>query len=118
MGLTQPLFKVINYFKECIKMQKLIDLTKGQPRVFIILSTPHAKAEFLKQATDEGFMLGKKLPTQCKCENVMIIHDNYTINYCVGMATNMLYHQPNSLRVDYEKYIEGASDYFVGVDEL
>jgi hypothetical protein len=34
------------------------------------------------------------------------------------MATNMLYHHPGSMRVDYKKYIEGASDYFVGVDEL
>jgi hypothetical protein len=42
----------------------------------------------------------------------MIIHDNYTINYCVGMATNMLYHQPNSLRADYEKFING-DDYII-----
>lgn len=39
-------------------MRTLIELTKDKPRVFIALKTPHAKAEFLKQATDEGFMLG------------------------------------------------------------
>ena len=87
-------------------MKKLIDLTKGQPRVFIELKTAHAKSEFMKQADTEGFMLGGKLPSQCKCESVMIIHSDYTMNYCVGMATNLLYHNSQACIVDYEEYVK------------
>lgn len=86
-------------------MQKLIDLTKGEGRVFIELKTPHAKAEFLKQAEAEGFMIGNKLPAHCYCSDVMIIHSDYTICYCTGVATNLLYHQKTSKVVDYEKYL-------------
>lgn len=84
-------------------MQKLIDLTKGHERVFINLRSAHAKAGFLKQAEEEGFMLGSKLPTQCECESVMIIHSDYTLNYCVGMAANWLYHSKQSVVVDYDE---------------
>lgn len=83
-------------------MSRLIDLTKGYPRVFVRLKTAHEKAEFLKQATEEGFLLGVKLPSQCECEDIMIIHDDYTMNYCVGMSTNWLLHSSVSKVVNYE----------------
>ena len=83
-------------------MQKLIDLTKGHERVFIKLNSANAKAAFLKQAEAEGFMLGDKLPTQCRCDSVMIIHSDYTINYCVGMAANWLYHSKQATVVEYD----------------
>ena len=82
-------------------MQKLIDLAKGYPRVFVRLRTPHEKAEFLKQATEEGFMIGNKLPSECDCDDVMIIHDDYTMNYCVGTSTNLLLRSSQSKVVDY-----------------
>lgn len=99
-------------------MRTLIELTQNKPRVFIILKTPHAKAEFLKQATDEGFMLGDKLPINCKCDKVMIIHSDYTLNYCVGTATNMCFHSSKSSRVDFDKYMNGSDDYLIGGNEL
>ena len=82
-------------------MQKLIELAKDQPRVFVRLKTPHEKAQFLKQAAEEGFMLGKKLPTECECDDVMIIHDDYSMCYCAGMTTNWLLHSKQSVVVDY-----------------
>lgn len=82
-------------------MQKLIDLAKGYPRVFIRLNSPHEKAKFLKQATDEGFSIGNKLPTECECDDVMIIHDDYSMCYCVGMSTNWLFHSRQSKVVNY-----------------
>lgn len=100
-------------FKGANNMRTLIELTKDKPRVFIVLKTPHAKAEFLKQASAEGFVLGDKLPENCKCNNVMIIHSNYTMNYCVGMAANMCLN--HSVSVDYEKYMDGSDDYLIGV---
>lgn len=87
-------------------MQRLIDLAKGESRVFVELMTPKTKSKFLTQATEEGFMIGNNLPSQCHCEDVMIIHDNYTITYCVGMATNFLYHSSKSQKIDYEKCAE------------
>ena len=82
-------------------MQKLIDLAKGHPRVFVKLNNSHEKAEFLKQATEEGYLLGGKLPSECRCDDVMIIHDDYTMNYCVGTSTNWLLHSKQSKVVNY-----------------
>lgn len=90
-------------------MRTLIDLTKDKERVFVVLKTPHAKAEFLKLCDAEGFMLGNKLASACECDKVMIIHPDYTVCYCVGMATTMCYH--HSEKVDFEKYISGADEY-------
>ncbi|MBQ6568990.1 MAG: hypothetical protein IJL87_01895 [Clostridia bacterium] len=97
-------------------MRKLIDLTKGHERVFIVLNSSRAKAVFLKRATEEGFMIGSRLPSACECERVMIIHPDYTISYCYGMATNYLYHHSQSCRIDYEKYINGELDYLYKLD--
>lgn len=55
------------------KMRTLIDLTKDKDRVFIVLKTPHAKAEFLKKATDEGFVIGNKLPINCEHESIILV---------------------------------------------
>lgn len=92
-------------------MRKLIDLTKGKERVFIVLKTPHAKAEFLKQATEEGFMLGDNLPVNCKCNDIMIIHSDYTVNYCAGMAAMMCLNHSES--VDFETYMSGSDNYII-----
>ena len=84
-------------------MQKLIDLAKGHPRVFVRLNNPHEKAEFMKHATEEGFLLGGKLPSECRCDDVMIIHEDYTMNYCVGTSTNWLLHSSQSKVVAYSE---------------
>ncbi len=92
-------------------MRTLIELTKDKPRVFTALKTPHAMAEFLKQTTEEGFMLGDKLPIHCKCNNLMIIHSDYTMNYCTGMAAYMC--SNHSELVDFERYMSGEEDYLI-----
>lgn len=83
-------------------MQKLIDLTKGYERVFIELETEEKKLVFLKQAEEEGFTISGKAPTQCRCDSVMILHSDYTINYVVGAVTTMLYHSNQSIKIKYE----------------
>lgn len=83
-------------------MQKLIDLTKGQERVFIELDTEEKKLAFLKQAEEKGFTISGKAPTSCRCDSVMIIHPDYTINYVVGAVTTMLYHSKQAVKVKYE----------------
>lgn len=83
-------------------MQKLIDLTKGYERVFIELETEEKKLAFLKQAEKEGFTIGGKTPISCRCDSVMILHSDYTINYVVGAVTTMLYHSNQSVKVKYE----------------
>lgn len=94
-------------------MRTLIELTKDKPKVFIALKTPHAKAEFLKQATAEDFVLDDKLPENYKGGVVMIIRSDYTMNYYVGMAAWMCLN--HSVSVDYEKYMNGSEDYLIGV---
>ena len=83
-------------------MQKLIDLTKGHERVFIELETEEKKLAFLKQAEEEGFTIGGKSPIQCRCDAVMIVHPDYTINYVVGSVTSMHYHSNQSVKVKYD----------------
>ena len=87
-------------------MQKLIDSAKGQPRVFVRLNSPHEKAVFLKRAAEEGFLLGGRLPSECRCDDVMIIHDDYTVSYCVGTSTNWLYHYGGAKIIDFASFIE------------
>lgn len=83
-------------------MQKLIDLTKGKKRVFIELDSEEKKLAFLKQAEEEGFTISGKAPTSCRCDSVMILHPDYTLNYAVGTITTMLYHSNQSVKVKYE----------------
>lgn len=83
-------------------MQRLMDLTKGQERVFIELDTEEKKLAFLKQAEGEGFTIGGKPPTKCRCDSVMILHPGYTLNYVVGAVTTMLYHSKQAVKVKYE----------------
>ena len=45
-------------------MRKLIDLTKGENRVFVHLTNGKDMSDFLKQAEAEGFVINGKLPTQ------------------------------------------------------
>ena len=91
-------------------MRKLIDLVKGKERVYINLRSEQAKIDFLKQAEAEGFRILGKLPTECKCDNVMIIHDDYSI---VRLATwGAVAPYSCSERVDFEKYMRGDSHYY------
>lgn len=83
-------------------MQRLMDLTKGQERVFIELDTKEKRLAFLKQAEEEGFTIGGKPPTSCHCDSVMILHPDYTMNYVTGAITTMLYHSNQSVKVKYE----------------
>jgi len=86
-------------------MQRLIDLTKGEKRVFFHLNNPKEMSEFLKQAEAEGFMINGKLPTQCKCESVMILHSDYTISYMHGFAINAAYGAGDGKKIEYDRYI-------------
>ena len=83
-------------------MQRLMDLTKGQERVFIELDTKEKRLAFLKQAEEEGFTIGGKPPTRCRCDWIMILHPDYTINHVVGAVATMLYHSKQSVKVKYE----------------
>ena len=69
-------------------IKKAIDKWRG----FIELDSEEKKLAFLKQAEGEGFTISGKAPTSCRCDSVMILHPDYTINHVVGAVTTMLYH--------------------------
>ncbi len=96
-------------------MQKLIDLTNGEKWVFIHLTNGKAKADFLKQSEAEGFVVNGKLPTQATCEQVMILHNDYTISYLHGWAISTVFGHTKAKHVDYEKYKNGDSNYYCSV---
>ena len=84
-------------------MKKLIDLTKNEKRVFVHLNSAKAMSDFLKQAEAEGFMIGGKLPTQCKCESIMILHSDYTISYMRSWSAYAAYGAGDGKKLEYEK---------------
>ena len=83
-------------------MQKLIDLTKGEKRVFVHLNSAKDMSDFLKQAEAEGFMINGKLPTHCKCEKIMILHRNYTISYMRTWSAHAACAAGDGKMVEYE----------------
>lgn len=90
-------------------MRRLSDLVKGKSGVYINLHSKQAKVDFLKQAEIEGFRINGKLPTECECDNVMIVHDDYTIVRLASWGAVAPY--PCSEIVDFEKYMRSDLDY-------
>lgn len=97
-------------------MRRLIDLTNGENRVFIHLTNGKAMSDFLKQAEAEGFVINGKLPTQAACEQVMILHSDYTISYLYGWVISTVFGHTKAKHVDYAKYKNEDTNYYCGIN--
>ncbi|MBE6719178.1 MAG: hypothetical protein E7571_00800 [Ruminococcaceae bacterium] len=93
-------------------MKKLIDLTKGEKWVFVRLNNGKSMSDFLKQAEREGFVINCHLPTQCKCDKVMVLHSDYTISYLHGWALTTVYGCTKAKKVNFDEYMNGRYDSF------
>lgn len=86
--------------------------TEMKGDIYVWLRNAEIRQQFLQDAESEGFTIGGDRPTTKPHAIVMALHDG-TINY-VG-ANGMIRFQCGDTddfhRVDYEKYISGASNY-------
>ena len=69
----------------------------------------------MSDAEREGITYGDNVkPTERKVDDIMALHPNGTICF-LGWAGRMCYHykKENVLRIDYERYIDGAENYII-----
>ena len=96
-------------------------LAELKGKVYVYLSDEKIGNAFLQQAEKEGFSFrnGKKPSDRdMGYANIMTVCHDYTINYVVGWAGNMLFHcatkrngNKKLIRIDYAKYIGGDRNY-------
>ena len=87
---------------------------RNLPRhTFIYCRSRNISARFLADAEAEGFTFGDgKKPAEKEYDDIFSLHDDLTISY-TGWAGHVLFRNAvgNLIRIDYGKYIAGASDY-------
>lgn len=83
--------------------------------LYILLRSKAMQYRFMSDADREGVTFGDgKKATDRMAEDIMALKADGTICF-LGWAGHMCYHQsPNAaIRIDYEKYIDGADDYII-----
>lgn len=96
-------------------MRKIRDLINTEKRVYIVLKTKAIQHRFMSDAEREGITYGDGVkPTERMVDDIMSLHADGTICF-LGWAGRMLDHcaKEQRIRVDCEKYIDGAEDYIV-----
>ena len=97
-------------------IKNLVNQNNG--KVYVYLANDEIGNKFMQQAEDEGFTFndGEKPTSRCYAE-IMAVNDNYTISF-VGSVGRMAFgsgaeiaNGQKLVRVDYEKYANGESDY-------
>lgn len=101
-------------------MRNLTALSKMNGRVYVKLSDSICEQKFMDDAKHEGFTFsnGDSI-SERHAENIMAVNHDRTINY-VGAAGRMAFgskantiNGEKMIRVDYDKYISGDSDYLL-----
>lgn len=97
-------------------IKNLVNQNNG--KVYVYLANDEIGNKFMQQAENEGFTFndGAKPTSRCYAE-IMSVNDNYTINF-IGSVGRMAFgsgaetvNGQKLLRVDFEKYANGESDY-------
>ena len=92
------------------------DLLKGKEKVYFYLPTDESKKVFAQMAGEEGFVSqSKRNAGLLKSESIMSIHsDDNTVYFC-GAQARMIMAAKNVgesiLRVDFQKFIDGAESF-------
>lgn len=99
------------------------ELSKLNGRVYVYLANVEVGEKFLQQAEDEGFTFadGAKPTERCYAE-IMAVNNDTTINF-VGTNGRIAFGSgikkigdDELIRIDFEKYFDGVSDYFYRKD--
>ena len=96
-------------------MRTIKKLINTEKKVYILLKNKAIQYRFMSDAEREGITYGDNVkPTERKVGGIMALQPNGTICF-LGWAGRMCYHynKENVLRIDYERYIDGAENYII-----
>lgn len=96
-------------------MRKIKDLISQEKKVYIILRTKADQYRFMSDADYEGITYSDGVAaTERPVDDIMSLRPNGTICF-LGWAGRMRFHyaDTNSLKVNYERYINGNVDYII-----
>ena len=96
-------------------MRTIKELITSEKKVYILLKTKAIQYRFMSDAEREGITYGDMAKaTERHVDDIMALRPDGTICF-LGWAGRMCYHhkKDNVLRIDYEKYIDGANDYVI-----
>ena len=94
------------------------NIAKMEGRAYVYLANDEIGIRFMQMAEDEGFTFGDGVkPTERQYAEVMAVNHNATINY-VGANGRIAFGsgiktigEEILIRIDFEKFISGDSDY-------
>lgn len=96
-------------------MRTIRELIKEEKKVYIYLRNKATEYRFISDAEREGITFGDGVkPTKRPVDDIMALHDDGTICF-LGWAGRMAYHYSKDTvkRIDYEKYINGETEYLI-----
>ena len=96
-------------------MRTIKELVGKEEKVYIVLKDKATQFRFQSDAEKEGIIFGDgTMPTNRPIDDIMALKPDSTICF-LGWAGRMCYHNRREriLRVDYEKYINGESNYVI-----
>lgn len=96
-------------------MRTIKELINKEKKVYILLHDSAIRYRFMSDAEREGITYGDGVkPTELQVDDIMALKSNGTICF-LGWAGRICYHHSRStaIRIDYEKYIDGAEDYII-----
>ncbi len=96
-------------------MRTIRNLINQEKKVYIILHNKEMQYRFMSDAAREGITFGDGVKTtERDVDDIMVLQSDGTVCF-LGWAGRMNYHynKNKAICIDYEKYIEGASDYYL-----
>ena len=96
-------------------MRTIKELINNEKKVYILLRNKAIQYRFMSDAERECITYGDNVkPTERQVDDIMALKSDGTICF-LGWAGRMSYHHSKntSIRIDYEKYIDGSDDYLV-----
>lgn len=94
-------------------MRTIRNLINQEKKVYIILHNKETQYRFMSDAAREGITFGDGVKTtERNVEDIMVLQSDGTVCF-LGWAGRMNYHhnKHKAICIDYEKYIDGVSDY-------
>lgn len=87
-------------------------------KIYVYLKDENVARRFLKDAEAEGFLFGKKKPTESQPENIIALNRNKQLSY-VGTMGRMAFQcnggddaKGKFHRIDYYRYVNGYEDFY------
>lgn len=96
-------------------MRTIRNLINQEKKVYIILPTKEIQYRFMSDAAREGITFGDGVKTtERDVDDIMVLQADGTLCF-LGFAgrMNYNYNKHKAICIDYEKYIDGKTEYFI-----